>query len=69
MYDHPIKRAGLTFNRILYSNTRMVQNAFPSGNEFRYKINFKVKYFDNGKETSRKYCKTEQLDELFPPRK
>lgn len=69
MYDHPIKRAGLTFNRILFSNTRMVVPALPSGNEFRYKIHFKLKQFDNGREINRKYCVTEQLDDLFPPRK
>lgn len=69
MYDHPIKRAGLTFNRILFSNTRMVNPALPAGNEHRLKIHFKVKYYDGGKETSRKYCKTEQMDDLFPPRK
>ena len=28
MYEHPIKRAGLTFNRILLSNTRMVAGGF-----------------------------------------
>ena len=29
MYEHPIKRAGLSMNRILFSNTRMVMAGFP----------------------------------------
>jgi hypothetical protein len=69
MYDHPIKRAGLTFNRILYSNTRMVAPCFPAGVEQRLKIQYKIKFFDNGKETLRKYYTHKNLDELFPARK
>jgi len=69
MYDHPIKRAGLCFNRILFSNTKMIVPALPSANEAFYNIHFKVKYFDNGKEVARKYWLTEDLDELFPSKK
>jgi hypothetical protein len=54
MYEHPIKRAGLTFNRILFSNTKMVLPAFPGDNLLKMKLSYKVKFFDNGKETSRK---------------
>ena len=28
MYEHPMKRAGLTFNRILFSNSKKVLPAF-----------------------------------------
>ena len=30
MYEHLIKRAGLSLNRIIYSNTRMVYEGFPN---------------------------------------
>jgi len=30
MYEHPIKRAGLSMNRIIYSNTKMVFQGFPN---------------------------------------
>ena len=32
MYEHPIKRAGLSMNRIVFSNTKMVMNGFPKYN-------------------------------------
>ena len=66
MYDHPIKRAGLTFNRILYSNTVIAARGLPPGTEARLRIAFKVKYYDLGKEVSRKYFKNTNLDEIFP---
>ena len=69
MYDHPIKRAGLTFNRILYSNTIMAIPGLPAGTENRLRINFKVKYYELGKEVSRKYFKNTNIDELFPARR
>jgi hypothetical protein len=53
MYEHPIKRAGLTFNRILFSNTKMVQNCFPGKQNERYNLSFLMKTYENGKETSR----------------
>jgi len=28
-----------------------------------------MKYFENGKETSRRYFKSDEMDELFPSRK
>lgn len=69
MFDHPIKRAGLTFNRILLSNSKMVLPCFPGDNATKYRLTYKVKYFENGKETSRKYVDATMLDELFPTRK
>ena len=69
MYDHPIKRAGLTFNRILFSNTKMILPCFPGDNALKYKFNIKVKQYDNGREISRKYVNEKMLDELFPSRK
>ena len=56
MYEHPIKRAGLTFNRILFSNTRMVQACFPKSAGHRYDLHFTMKTFENGKEVKRQ-CK------------
>ena len=70
MYEHPIKRAGLTFNRILLSNSRMVAPAFPGfGTDGKYRLQFKMKFYENGKETSRKYVSANNLDEVFPARK
>ena len=54
MYEHPIKRAGLSFNRILYSNTKAVLPIFPASNPGRFSINFLMKTYDSGKEVSRK---------------
>ena len=49
MYEHPIKRAGLSFNRILYSNTRMVQMCFPKAQTHaRFSLGFQMKTFKNG---------------------
>ena len=68
MYEHPIKRAGLTFNRILFSNTKMVMPAMPQAIPEKFKVTFKVKYFENGKETSRRYFTSDNTDEIFPPK-
>ena len=53
MYEHPIKRAGLSFNRILYSNTSVVQKIFPNSVASRYNTAFLMKKYENGKEVSR----------------
>ncbi len=68
MYEHPIKRAGLTFNRILFSNTKMVVPCY-QGTEGKYRLQFKMKFYENGKETSRKYISIKDVDEVFPARK
>ena len=57
MYEHPIKRAGLSMNRILYSNTRMVLPGFPKANVKQFDLSFKYRTFVNGKATSTK-CKS-----------
>ncbi len=49
MYEHPIKRAGLTFNRILFSNTKMVQNGFSGGQPGRFGIVFQLRHYEMGK--------------------
>jgi hypothetical protein len=53
MYEHPIKRAGLTFNRILFSNTRVVQNCFTGSGAQRFQLSFLMKTYENGKEVKR----------------
>jgi len=54
MYEHPIKRAGLSFNRILFSNTKVVQACFPKEVKgSRYDLSFMLKTYENGKEMSR----------------
>lgn len=69
MYDHPIKRAGLAFNRILLSNTKMVIPAIPNQQANKYRLTYKVKYFSNGKETRREMVDQDDMDAIFPPRK
>jgi len=56
MYEHPIKRAGLTFNRILFNNTRVLQPAFPTKTQNTMKVHFKIRTYENGKEVQRN-CK------------
>ena len=68
MYEHPMKRAGLTFNRILYSNTKMVIPCFPL-QEGKYRLQYKMKFYEHGKEVSRKYMTANNIDEIFPIRK
>ena len=70
MYEHPIKRAGLTFNRILLSNTRMLAPCYPGyGNDNKYRLRYKMKFFEAGKEVDRKIISAANLDEVFPARK
>ena len=70
MYEHPIKRAGLTFNRILLANTRMIAPCFPAyGTDNKFRLQFKMKFYEGGKEYDRKYITAENLDEVFPARK
>ena len=70
MYEHPIKRAGLTFNRILLSNTRMVAPCFPGfGTDGKYRLQYKMKFYEAGKEIDRKYLNANNLDDIFPSRK
>ena len=69
MYEHPMKRAGLVFNRMLYSNTRVALPAFPGSNEGKFRLQYKVKFYESGKETHRKIYSSVNLDELFPSRK
>ena len=69
MYEHPMKRAGLTFNRMLFSNSKMVLPCFAPGSELKYKLQFKMKFFEGGKEVRRAYVSSANLDEVFPSRK
>ena len=68
MYEHPMKRAGLSMNRILFSNTKMVAPCFVSVPPEKFKISFKFKTYENGKETSRKYFTDNDMEEVFPIR-
>ena len=56
MYEAAIKRAGLSMNRILFSNTKMLLAGFPTADEKRFDLSFRYKTFEEGKETSQK-CK------------
>jgi len=60
MYEHPIKRAGLTFQRMLYSNTRMVYEGFPGVAAHRFEITYRYRTYENGKMDSSK-CKVRYL--------
>ncbi len=44
-----MKRAGLSMNRIIYSNTKMVMQGFPKFNPQQFNLSFKHKTFENGK--------------------
>lgn len=50
MYEHPIKRAGLTFNRMLFSNTKMVWEGFPNVTANRFEITYRFRTYENGKQ-------------------
>ena len=56
MYELPIKRAGLSMNRIVFSNTKMVMQGFPALKPQQFKLSFKYRSFENGKAVSTK-CK------------
>jgi hypothetical protein len=82
MYEHPIKRAGLSMSRILFSNTRMVAVGFPATRDVKinkYQLSFKFKTYENGKPVTQKgklhMCSltksslvfsTDNLDEALP---
>ena len=69
MYEHPIKRAGLSFNRILFSNTKMVSPCFGVPMT-RFNLSFNMKTFENGKEVKRVRKLTSQthFNLIFPTR-
>jgi hypothetical protein len=69
MYEHPIKRFGLTMNRIVLSNTRMVAEGFPMNNPQKYDIHFKYREFAAGKATSMRLFTSKDQDDLLPSRK
>lgn len=52
MYEHPIKRAGLSFNRILFSNTKMVYKGFPGVSANKFDLQFRFRTFESGKQVS-----------------
>jgi hypothetical protein len=57
MYEHPMKRAGISMSRILYSNTRMVSKGFPATRDSKmdkFSLAFKFRTYANGKVTSTK---------------
>ena len=56
MYEAAIKRAGLSMNRILFSNTKMLLAGFPQAEPKQFDLSFRYKTFEEGKETSVK-CK------------
>ena len=51
MYEHPIKRFGLSMNRIVLSNTRMVAEGFPKMTAAQYNVHFRFRTFSQGKTT------------------
>ena len=68
MYEGPIKRIGLSMNRILYSNTRMVMAGFPTAKPQQFDLSFKYRTFEGGKAQTIKYFNAENLDEVLPAR-
>eukprot|EP00354_Favella_ehrenbergii_P004492 CAMPEP_0170451946 /NCGR_PEP_ID=MMETSP0123-20130129/1019_1 /TAXON_ID=182087 /ORGANISM="Favella ehrenbergii, Strain Fehren 1" /LENGTH=75 /DNA_ID=CAMNT_0010713809 /DNA_START=24 /DNA_END=251 /DNA_ORIENTATION=- len=68
MYEQPIKRAGLSMNRILYSNTKMVMGGFPQAKPAQFNLSFKYKVFENGVTMSTKFFTANDLDDVLPAR-
>ena len=69
MYEHPIKRFGLSMNRIIYSNTKMVHAGFPKKEGINYMgIEYKYRTFSSGKAVTSKIYTDENLDEVLPSR-
>lgn len=52
MYERPIKMAGLSMNRIIYSNTKMVMAGFPALKPQQFNLSFKFKSYENGRVSS-----------------
>ena len=52
MYERPIKMAGLSMNRIIYSNTKMVMAGFPALKPQQFNLSFKFKTYENGRISS-----------------
>ena len=69
MYEHPIKRAGLTFARILYSNSNAVKEGFPKVAYTKYTFGYTYKGYDKGREVARIEYSDEKLDEVLPGKK
>ena len=61
MYDHPIKQAGLSMNRIIFSNTMMVMGGFPNAKAQQFQLSFKYRTFNNGTTTDTQ-CKFQDDD-------
>ena len=67
MYEHPVKRFGLSMNRIVYSNTKMVFEGFPKKKDVNFmNISFRYRTFKSGKATSNRVFMPHELDELLP---
>ena len=54
MYEAAIKRAGLSMNRIIFSNTKMVMAGFPAAKPQQFNLSFKYKVYNDGRVTSMK---------------
>ena len=48
-FDHPIRYAGMSMNRIMFSNTRVAVAAFPHAKEQQFDLSFKYRTYVNGK--------------------
>ena len=59
-FDHPIRYAGMSMNRIMFSNTRVAVPAFPDAKEQQFELSFRYKTYLNGKSNSSK-CKLRNL--------
>ena len=70
MYELPLKRAGATFNRMIYSNSRIIAPCMGIDMNKFYKINLTYKTYANGKEAERKYLSEESdMDFYFNGKK
>jgi hypothetical protein len=65
MYEQPMKRAGLTLNRILYSNTKAIAPMFGGNTHQKFMFKFNIKTYANGKMQSIKPLTDAELDKAL----
>ena len=69
MYEHPMKRAGLSYLRILFSNAKAISAGFPKESQQNYSFHFYHKTTDKLNRFTKEYKTEKNLDDLFPSTK
>ena len=66
MYEHPMKRAGISFTRILYSNLKVLAPGFPQYNQDKMKFTYEKKTQDSTRYLTSKVIDQDMPDLAFP---